>query len=237
MQLSVHLGAQDQLSASYLRLEAFPLAVRDLEAEGSLLFLVGLHPEPIVANQVWILGAVIRRGIDHHAQSPASDDRFAVHGARIAGGEDDFGPDVLALVARRVGAAADVHRYAAPFAAVRERRKADGLVAEAAEAFAERLFDPQLAFARCPGHRPYVRGIPRVAVGGKPLHLDVANAVSLEVVHHPITRPRKPGARLDAVELGNAADVFERALARILANDRLKLRLRNDVLVEWFGRG
>ncbi len=76
-----------------------------------------------------------------------------------------------------------------------------------------------------------------MAVGGKPLHLDVANAVSLEVVHHPITRPRKPGARLDAVELGNAADVFERALARILASNRLKLRLRNDVLVEWFRRG
>src|SRR2546422_863182 len=155
MQLSVHLGAQDQLSASHLRLEAFPLAGRDLEADSSPLFLSCPQPQPTLD----------------------------------------------------------------------------------AQAFAERLFDPQLAFARCPGHRPYVRGIPRVAVGGKPLHLDVANAVSLEVVHHPITRPRKPGARLDAVELGNAADVFERALARILASNRLKLRLRNDVLVEWFGRG
>src|SRR2546422_950296 len=121
MHHSVHLGAQDQLSASHLRLVAFQLAVRDLEAEGSLLFLVGLNPEPIVANQVWMLGAVVGCGIDHHAQSAASDDRFAVHGARIAGGEDNFAPDVLALVARHVGAAADIHGYTAPFAAVRER--------------------------------------------------------------------------------------------------------------------
>src|SRR3989442_2230637 len=102
MQLSVHLGAHEQLSASYLRLEAFPLAVRDLEAEGSLLFLVGLNPEPIVANQVWMLGAVVRRGIDHHAPSPPSDDRFAVDGARIARGEDNFSPGGLCLLARHV---------------------------------------------------------------------------------------------------------------------------------------